>query len=46
MRLVKINSDEFRRAVKISTGEVLSENLIAVIYAIFDKDGDGMVKTD
>ena len=35
-----IGPDEFSRAVKISTGEVLSENLVNTVYAIFDKDGD------
>ena len=35
--------EEFHRAVKISTGEDLSENLVNVVYAIFDKDGDRKV---
>ncbi|CAG5114099.1 Oidioi.mRNA.OKI2018_I69.chr2.g8170.t3.cds [Oikopleura dioica] len=35
-----IGPEEFHRAVKISTGEDLSENLVNVVYAIFDKDGD------
>ena len=35
---------EFMRAVEISTGEKLSENLVRTVYAIFDKNGDQMVK--
>lgn len=33
-------ADEFKRAVKISTGHELSENLINTLFQIFDKDGD------
>ena len=36
---------EFRRAVHISTGELLSENLIRVVYAIFDKNDDKKVRS-
>lgn len=35
--------EEFHRAVKISTGEDLSDNLVNVVFAIFDKDGDRKV---
>jgi len=35
-----IGPHEFARAVKISTGETLSMNLVNTVYAIFDKDGD------
>jgi len=34
---------EFMRAVEISTGEILSENLVRTVYAIFDKDGNQML---
>ena len=33
------------RAVEISTGEILSENLVRTVFAIFDKNGDQMVST-
>jgi hypothetical protein len=36
-------TEEFHRAVKISTGEDLSDNLVNVVFAIFDKDGDRKV---
>nr|CAB3263835.1 calcium uptake protein 3, mitochondrial [Phallusia mammillata] len=35
-----IGQDEFKRAVKISTGHELSENLVNTLFQIFDKDGD------
>jgi len=38
-----IGPPEFMRAVEISTGEKLSENLVRTVYAIFDKNGDQML---
>ena len=35
-----IGPAEFKRAVRISTGQDLSDNLVMTVYAIFDKDGD------
>merc|ERR1712021_95448 len=35
-----VGPEEFKRAVRISTGQVLSDNLVMTVYAIFDKDGD------
>jgi len=34
---------QFNRAVKIATGEELSQNLINTVYTIFDTDGDEML---
>ena len=36
---------QFNRAVKIATGEELSQNLINTVYTIFDTDGDEMVSS-
>lgn len=33
--------DEFRRAVKVSTGHDLSPHMIKTLFELFDKDGDG-----
>jgi len=35
-----VGPEQFKRAVRISTGQVLSDNLVMTVYAIFDKDGD------
>jgi len=35
-----VGPEEFKRAVRISTGQDLSDNLVMTVYAIFDKDGD------
>lgn len=31
---------EFKRAVKVATGEELSDNILDIIFKIFDLDGD------
>lgn len=36
-----ISRDEFNRAVKICTGESLSDHLVRTVFQIFDEDGDG-----
>jgi Ca2+-binding EF-hand superfamily protein len=35
-----VGQGEFKRAVKVSTGEDLSDHLISTVYHLFDKDGD------
>lgn len=36
-----ISTNEFQRAVKISSGFVLDEQIVKVIYNVFDENGDG-----
>ena len=36
-----ISSNEFQRAVKISSGFNLDEQIVSVIYNVFDENGDG-----
>lgn len=38
-----ISSNEFQRAVKISSGFVLDEQIVSVIYNVFDENGDGQL---
>ena len=35
-----VYTDEFKRAVKISTGHELSAHLVNTLFQLFDKDGD------
>lgn len=36
-----IFSEQFQRAVKVCTGNVLSPHLVNTVFQIFDEDGDG-----
>ncbi|XP_075226926.1 mitochondrial calcium uptake 3 isoform X2 [Lycorma delicatula] len=38
-----ISKDEFLRAVKICTGQNLSQHVVDTVFAIFDEDGDGQL---
>ncbi|CAG0879747.1 unnamed protein product [Cyprideis torosa] len=38
-----ISQGEFLRAVKICTGETLSDHLVNTVFMIFDEDGDGQL---
>ncbi|XP_053980074.1 calcium uptake protein 3, mitochondrial isoform X5 [Hylaeus volcanicus] len=38
-----ISKDEFQRAVKICTGNVLSNHIIDTVFVLFDEDGDGQL---
>ncbi|XP_076234338.1 calcium uptake protein 3, mitochondrial-like isoform X2 [Calliopsis andreniformis] len=38
-----ISKDEFQRAVKICTGNILSTHMIDTVFALFDEDGDGQL---
>ena len=40
LQLIFFYTDEFARAVKISTGHELSEHLVDTVFNLFDKDGD------
>merc|ERR1712142_478801 len=35
-----VGQDEFKRAVKVSTGEELPDHVISTVFHLFDKDGD------
>lgn len=37
---MKIFSAEFKRAVKVSTGLQLTDNVVHTVFQIFDSDGD------
>ncbi|RXG52717.1 Calcium uptake protein 3, mitochondrial [Armadillidium vulgare] len=38
-----ISQDEFHRAVKICTGQELSDHIVDTVFKIFDDDGDGQL---
>ncbi|CAO1333533.1 unnamed protein product [Diamesa hyperborea] len=38
-----ISKDEFARAVKICTGDALSQHLVDTVFLIFDEDGDSLL---
>ena len=43
MRVFGSLTEEFQRAVRICTGQSLSDHIVATVFTIFDDDGDGQL---